>query len=184
MFPNSHSTIDISKAFPSYLSWLFVGSNFTRSSSVLVVSIIVFVVLAVAVTILLFFLRLKKTINEAYVYLEVRPTDVTLKSALSTNQLFTLLHSLGKRQSWFEKIIGLKRNISFELVSTKHMGIRYILRIPQSDVSTIKKSLMAYLPGVETNEVADYLLDIILNVNSLQEIGVKELKLKNNSYSI
>jgi hypothetical protein len=28
------------------------------------------------------------------------------------------------------------------------------------------------------------LLDIILNVNSLQEIGVKELKLKNNSYSI
>lgn len=153
MFANNFTTIDFSKAFPSYLSWLFTSSVFPQVVSIVTIILAITIVLLILLSIIFFFLRLRKTVKDSIVYLEVRPTDKTLKSPLSTNQLFTLLHSLGRKQSSFEKLIGYKRSISLELVSTKQLGIRYILRVPKKDVSVIKKTLLAYLPGIETNEV-------------------------------
>jgi len=179
MLANNLTTIDISKSFPSYLSWIFTGSTFPHIISSIAILLPVAIVLLFALSIILFYLRIKKAIADSYVYLEVKPTDKTLKSPLSTNQLFTLLHSLTKQCSPFEKLIGFKRNISLELVSTKQLGIRYILRVPQKDLSIIKKTLLAYLPGIETNEVSDYLPENITKTLEQNQIGIKELRLKN-----
>lgn len=124
----------------------------------LLVSLFVFA----SISLLIYFLVLKiilvrKYLTQKYIFLEIRPTDRTLKTSLSTTQLFNILHSLEKPYTWFERFIKFKKNISYELVSTKQDGIRFILRITKEDVSSIRKTLLAYLSGIEIKEISDYL---------------------------
>ncbi len=166
----------MTKVFPSYMT-PFITYLFTPDSlTILLISVLVIAFLFILLSVFLYFFRLQKTLKETYVYLEVKPTDKTLKSPLSTNQLFVLLHSLGKQNSAFERLINLKRNISLELVSTKEEGIRYILRVLVKDVSMVKKTLLAYLPGIEIDEVTDYLSSQLGSSNK-NYLGVKGLKL-------
>jgi len=175
MLDSNVTTIDISKAFPSYLSWLFTSPDNQYFSS-LPLLLILSIFLLIIVVLLLLYIRLKKTITEIYIYLEVRPTDKTLKTPLSTSQLFTVLHSLEIPRSFPERFIKAKKTISYELVSTKEDGIRFVLRTPKRDVSTVKKTLLAYLPGVEIKEVLDYLPSREQTQND-QHIVIKNFKL-------
>ena len=113
-------TIDYSKNFPDYLLWLFTLpiSQYLSVLPILLVAIFSFLG---ALSILFLYIRIKKAITESYTYLEIRPTDKTLKSPLSTNELYTLFHSLGKQNSFIERLIGFKRKLTFELVSTKQL---------------------------------------------------------------
>lgn len=164
--------IDISQAFPDYLSWVFktdsLGVNYTT---------ILFVVgFAVALLFVVFILlRLKRLVSESFTFLEILPTDSTLKSPLATDELFTLIHSLNKRNTALNRLLGIKRNISFELVSTKQKGIRYVVRVLSKEAESIKKILMAYLPGIAIKEIDDS----IASLDKLDQIKIKELKLKN-----
>jgi hypothetical protein len=101
--------INLSDAFPPYLSFLF---NIHLSLQPVTILVIMFI-LGILITGLLLYLKyldIKKSLREPYTFLEVKPTDRTLKSPLSTHQLFTVLHSLGKESSgWF---IKTKRSIS------------------------------------------------------------------------
>jgi hypothetical protein len=175
MMDSNIGAIDYSKNFPDYLSWLFTApiSQYLFVLPILMGTIFCFLG---AIFVFLLYIRIKKAITERYTYLEVRPTDRTLKSPLSTNELYTLFHSLGKQNSVIERIIGFKRKLTFELVSTKQLGIRYILRIPDKDKSVIKKTLLAYLPGVEIKETTDYLDDHLTSF----PIGIKEISLKSS----
>ena len=156
-------------SFPPYLSFLF---NFNFSWQTFLLFGIVAFVLFIALKIFLKYLEIQSSRKIEYSFLEIKPTDRTLKSPLSTNQLFLGLHSIIKANSsgWF---ITTKRNISFEIVSTKEEGIRFILRVPKEDENIIYKNLLAYLPGIEINIVNDYLL-------TDQSFKTKELKLKNS----
>ena len=116
------------------------------------------------------FLFLIKTYKQQYKLLEVKPTDKNLKKTISTKQLFTILHSIERPNTWYEKLIGFKKPISYELLSNKKEGIRYLFRIPKQDISTIKKTLLAYLSGVEIREVEDY---IHKNKRNFVELGLK-----------
>ena len=141
------------QAFPSYLSPLFSIVFLTRFMQVLLITGCILLMLPLLKT----FFRLNGMIRKSYVFLEVKPTYKTQQSAFSTKQLFTILHSLDRPISIFERLIGVKQTISCELVSTKETGIRYILRVSKGDVSLIKKSLLGYLPGIEIKEIDDYL---------------------------
>lgn len=153
-------SINASDVFPSYLNPLF---NIGISPQF----IIGLIFIGIAIFVYLKYLSIKKSLGIRYNFLEIKPTDRTLKSPLSTNQLFSVLHSLERPDfSWF---INSKRTISFELVSTKEDGIRYVLRVPARETSTVKKSLLAYLPGIEIKEVSDYL--------TTQQGVIKELRL-------
>jgi hypothetical protein len=174
MLSTNNTTIDIAKVFPAYMSPFFNYLFMPGFLNLVTVSVLVITFLFVLLSVFLYFFRLQKTLKDTYMYLEVKPTDKTLKSPLSTNQLFVLLHSLGKQNSTFERLINLKRNISLELVSTKEEGIRYILRVLEKDVPMVKKTLLAYLPGIEIEEVADYLVG---NLSDKNYLGVKELML-------
>lgn len=58
--------------------------------------------------------------------------------------------------SFIERILKIKRLISFELVSSRNAGIRYLVRIPREDSSVLKRTLLAYSPDTEVNETNDY----------------------------
>src|SRR5579859_3856357 len=88
-------------------------------------------------------LRNKKSEDEKFVLLEITPPSYTDKTALSTSQLFSHLHGLGYF-SKEDKLLGRAPTLSFEIVSTKTEGIRYLVRVKPEHVDNVKRSLLAY----------------------------------------
>ncbi len=168
--------INFADSFPSYLSFLF-NLNFTWQS--LIASLVTVTILYFLIWLYLKYLEVQSSRKVGYAFLEIKPTDRTLKTPLSTNQLFTVLHSIIKASSpgWF---ITTKKSISFEIVSTKEQGIRFILRVPETDKVIIYKNLLAYLPGIEINYVSDYLMLKHFELGEARGLKTQELKLKNS----
>lgn len=101
-------------------------------------------------------LNLNKSLKQQAVLLEITPPVFT-KESFSTEQLFKVIHDLGKRKSFKDKILGRKTLFSFEIVSTLNQGIRYIIRTTPKDANNIKRNLMAYLPQLQVKAVDEYL---------------------------
>ena len=164
---------DFTNILPSYLSPFFTASFivlfFQLFSAGLVVTVLAYLLLR--------FIQLRMTLAKQYVLLEVKPVYKTLQSPLSTKQLFTVLHSIEQHSSLTEKLLGIKQTVSCELVSTKEEGIRYIIRVPDDYVSLLKKTLLAYLPGVEIKEVSDYFPNTFASLPSGKYFLAQELKL-------
>jgi len=162
LFDLSQNTVlqEILAAFARSIAVL--QSNF--ETTVAIESIIRFFLLAVIVLIgggliilghklFLVYLQLKPI----FTFLEVKPPQQTLQSSYTTQQLFTLLHGLAQQRSWWQRLIGNQKNYSFEIVSTKDEGIRYLLRVHEEDADLIKKGLLSYLPGMSITIINDYL---------------------------
>lgn len=173
MLDRNIQPIELSQAFPNYISWLFGVPLNHLIPRFLIVAIFVLVALLLGYIVILL-IRFWKTISEKQVFLELKPTDNSLKTPLSTNELYTIIHSFGKHRTFFEKLIGYKLVLSFELVSSKESGIRYIVRVPLKEVSLIKKTLLAYLPGIEIDETTDYL------IKPQGQIQIKEMVFSNS----
>lgn len=160
--------------FPPYLKFLFHLSpmQYPLLSLLFLFSII-------SGWLIFWYLNLQKTRKIPYVYLEVKPTDRTLKSPLSTTQLFTYLHSLitPDSSSW---LFTIKKSISFELISTKEQGIRFILRVPKGIDAIVYKNLLAYLPGIEVNFINDYLGLKLFEDGISKRLTRQELKFKDS----
>lgn len=152
------SNIDWKSVFPSYVAPLF-SLHITHLSitSFLAILLFTFILFLVGYAYLLY-LRFRNDLSQKSLILEIKPPSISLQSAFSTKQLFTILHSLSRGLTFAEKILKVKRRISYEIVSTREEGIRYLLYIPQEDVAIVKKNLLAYLPGISVHEVADYLI--------------------------
>lgn len=103
------------------------------------------------------FVNLKIQLNQKFTLLEVKPPQETLQSSYTTQQLFTLIHGLAKQRSWLHRLIGYQKSYSFEIVSSKNEGIRYLLRVNEEDADLVKKSLLSYLPGISVIKANDYL---------------------------
>lgn len=163
-------SINLKDAFPSYLSGLF---NIRLSPQFFLILLLILLTFFFIWAIIKY-VQLKRTLKEKYILLEVKPTYNSSQSSFSTKQLFTILHSLEQQNSFLDRLLQYKRNISFEIVSTKEGGIRYMLRVPSDDVSGVKKSLLAYLQGIEVNITDDYLPDKIENIPHETQFSEKE----------
>ncbi len=173
-----YNIANLKDAFPSYFHPLFsLLSTPHILNNFFIISGLIILILITAIFIISY-IRIKRFLSGSYTILEVKPTYKTLQSAFSTEQLFAVVHSLEQPISLFERLIGLKHIIGCELVSTKKTGIRYILRIPYEDITSIKKSLLAYLPGVEIQETTDYLPSHIENIPSDKYFSMREFILK------
>ncbi|MEX0895679.1 MAG: type IV secretion system DNA-binding domain-containing protein [Patescibacteria group bacterium] len=91
-----------------------------------------------------------------YTIFEIQPLRNTEQSAFTTQQFFALIHGLSRQQSFIERFLGITKNYSFEIVSSKEQGIRYLIRFPQEDAALLKQSLLSYLPGLSIKQVSDY----------------------------
>lgn len=144
-------TLTLKEVLPPYLHFLY-------SAEFIYIVIICFFFWLILL-IVLRVIRLRLTLKHEYVFIEIKPSNKTLKSSLSTQQLFTVIHSINNPTSLLDKFLHIKKILSFELISSKEHGIRYIVRVPIEDVSLIKKSLISYLPSIEIQEVKDYVTD-------------------------
>jgi len=117
-----------------------------------------------------------RKIHSKQIILEISPLRKTEQIPYTTQELFSLIHGLAKQRSFFQKMIGETKNYSFEIVSFKEKGIRYLIRINEEDASIIKHELLAYLPGTVIKEVADYLKI----KENLKNLTIVEFKLANH----
>src|SRR3990167_636504 len=102
-------------------------------------------------------LAFRKSFNEKSILLELTPPAMTEKTAYTTQQLFSVIHNLGKQRSFIDKILGKKILFACEIVSTQNQGIRYLIRTTPEQVNNLKRSLISYLPQVSVQIVNEYL---------------------------
>jgi hypothetical protein len=57
---------------------------------------------------------------------------------------------------WRDKLAARKKPYSLELVGTNDDGIRYILMLPGSEMETVQRNLLSFLPGLKVRQVEDY----------------------------
>ncbi len=83
------------------------------------------------------------------------PPLVFEKSHFATQQLFSVLHDIGARTSFLEKIFGIRKILSLEIVSDQKSGIRYVIGTTVNNDAQIKASLHAYHPEIQIKKTAD-----------------------------
>jgi hypothetical protein len=158
-----------------YLSPYFVSLN--QLLGILRPWIILFITISLVIWLIYWLIRVYLAWTESKkqcVIFEVSPPTATEQSSYTTTQLFSSVYGLLRQKSWVYRIFDVCRSYSFEIVSSKEKGIRYILRVSQDDASIVKKNLIAYLPGIQVKESTDY-----LNQESLSG-HVVEIKATNN----
>ncbi len=102
-------------------------------------------------------LSLRRSLGEASVLLELTPPAITEKSAYTTDQLFSIIHSIGNQMPFKDRLLGYQPRFSLEIVSTRNQGIRYLVRTSPKQVNTLRKSLLSYLPHLRVRTVDEYL---------------------------
>lgn len=124
-------------------------SKLANSSGLVTLFVGIFSLLFIFIILKLLLLRSK--LKASYSTLEIKPLRTTSTSPISTQQLFTVIHSLASQLPLWKKLIGISKNYSFEIHSSKTKGIQYFIRVPDSDTVLIKQHLLSYLPGISVS---------------------------------
>lgn len=124
-------------------------------------SLVPYILIAIIVFLCIYLLRklfaLKLLLDEKQTLLEITPSQFIGKEAYTTEQLFSLIHALGKQKSFKDKLLGKKTQFSLEIASSKNEGIRYLIRTTPGKANTLRKTLISYLPQIIIKEIKDYL---------------------------
>ncbi len=137
VFPSLNFTLELVRNY----SWLFLYS-------------------LIAVLALVYFFRLIRfwqNLRQESVFLELVPPRNTEISSFTTTQLFQIISGLLRQQSFTDRLLLRQLSSSLEIASQKETGIRYLLRLPKALAEPAEKSLLAYIPGLQIKEAADYL---------------------------
>lgn len=140
----------------------FVTRSLEESRAAFIPYIPLLIAVIICIFIVYFLKRifiLWENIKSKTVLLELTPPATTEKSSYTTQQLFSVIHSLGVQKTLIDKLLGRKILFSFEIVSTQNQGIRYLLRTKQNEVNNVKRSILSYLPRVEVKRVNEYIPD-------------------------
>lgn len=150
----------------------------------LVLALILLAVL-IAINIISKAIRLIRHLREPFLFLEITPPSDTQVSSTSTKELFSLILGLLEQRSFIDKIAFREISASFEIVSTKEDGIRYLISVPKSYASNLEKIFRSYLPGSKVQQSENYLLarntDKVAKVIEFQQTKHFSLPLNENS---
>ncbi len=113
-------------------------------------------VVAVIAVLVLDLLDMRRLARQKAVFLELMPPANTDKTPEATKHLFSVLHGLEASRTLADRVLHRKVVFSLELASTKQAGIRYILRVPESDAATFERTVLSYLPDAKLRRVEDY----------------------------
>lgn len=91
------------------------------------------------------------------VLLEVTPPAFKNKAPIATEQLFSVIHGMQANRSLVHKLLRQNTPVALEIVSTRKLGIRYLLRIDQQDEVLIGQTISAYIPDAKVKKVDDYI---------------------------
>src|SRR3989339_425296 len=122
----------------------------------LIALLIIFLVL-VAINLIIKLIRLIRHLQEPFLFLEITPPVNARVPSLATTQLFNQIIGLLKQSSFKDKIFLRDSSASFEIVSSKKDGIRYLVRAQRRHIGNIEKTIRSYLPSCKIEKSSDYL---------------------------
>lgn len=101
-------------------------------------------------------IRLIRHLREPFLFLEITPPAGTKVTAQATTELFKQIYSLLRQAGLKDRIFMRSASASFEIISTKKGGIKYLVRAPKRRINTIEKAFRAYLPSCKISRTEDY----------------------------
>ncbi|QQR51991.1 hypothetical protein IPG36_05315 [bacterium] len=93
------------------------------------------------------------------VIFELTPPAGSDKTPQATSQMFVVLHGLNSSRTLPDKLLRRKVRFALEIVSTRKLGIRYLIRVSEDEATTFEHSIRSYLPDAKLTRVEDYLPD-------------------------
>ena len=120
---------------------------------------VVAVILSFAVVVALSLLLLRLIFNRRYlrrrsmVWIEITPPASITKTPEATEQLFSVIHGTRAARPFRDRMLNRSPTMSFEIVSTRKEGIRYLLYIEQAVSKNIQKAITSYIPDSKVKEV-------------------------------
>jgi hypothetical protein len=93
------------------------------------------------------------------VWLEITPPASIAKTPEATEQLFSVLHGARAARHFTERLFDRSPVMSFEIVSTRKDGIRYLLQVEKARSSGLQKIITSYIPDSKVKEVERSNLD-------------------------
>jgi TraM recognition site of TraD and TraG/Type IV secretion-system coupling protein DNA-binding domain len=105
------------------------------------------------------FVLFRVTSNRRYlqrrtiVWLEITPPARITKTPEATEQLFSVLHGNRAARSLKERLLDRSPVMSFEIVSTRRDGIRYLLQVEKSQSKNTQKAVTSYIPDSKVKEI-------------------------------
>lgn len=112
---------------------------------------IVFITVTVAVGIVVLWLSACFILNRRHlqkrdmVWLEITPPVKITKTPEATEQLFSVIHGNRVARSFKEKLLGRVLVMSFEIVSTKKHGVRYLVQVERRYATGVQKAITSYI---------------------------------------
>lgn len=142
----------------------------------IVIALVVATCVVGVVVLVLNILDARHLLRQKAVFLELTPPANANKTPEATKHLFSVLHGLEASRTLLEKLLRRKVVFSLELASTKQEGIRYVMRVPESDVSTFEQTVLSYLPDAKLRWVDDFIPE------SAGNRGVRVIELKQTGH--
>ena len=128
------------------------------------------------VGIIALFLLIRFIANRRYlsrrdmVWLEITPPSNIAKTPQATEQLFSVLHGARAARHLKEMLYNRSPVMSFEIVSTRNDGIRYLLQVERSRSANVQKTVTSYIPDSKVKEIKRQSTDVD-SVIEFQEVG-------------
>ena len=104
------------------------------------------------------------------VWLEITPPSNIAKTPQATEQLFSVLHGARAARHLKEMLYNRSPVMSFEIVSTRNDGIRYLLQVERSRSANVQKTVTSYIPDSKVKEIKRQSTDVD-SVIEFQEVG-------------
>lgn len=101
----------------------------------------------------------RRILKRQSVFLELTPPAHTGRAPSATQELFTVIHGLRASRSLKQKVLRRDVVLSFEIVSTREHGIRYIVQVDERLAASVHQAITSYLPQIKVAEIQDELPD-------------------------
>lgn len=117
------------------------------------------VIIASVIGAVVVFLVVRAVINRRFllhrdmVWLEITPPASIAKTPEATEQLFSVIHGARAARPFKDRLIGRSPVMSFEIVSTRKDGIRYLLQLEKSRSKSVQKAITSYIPDSKVKEI-------------------------------
>lgn len=143
-----------------------MGSETTTIDAALQYWPVVAITLASIVGAILVFVTVRTILNRRYLrlrkmtWLEITPPSSIAKTPEATEQLFSVIHGTRAARALKDKLLGRLPTYSFEIVSTRREGIRYLLQVEKSRSKSIQKAIVSYIPDSKVKETRHHGTDV------------------------
>ncbi|NCU38788.1 hypothetical protein EOL96_07105 [Candidatus Saccharibacteria bacterium] len=87
------------------------------------------------------------------VWLEITPPASIAKTPEATEQLFSVIHGTRAARRLSDKLLGRSPVSSFEIVSSRRDGIRFLVRVNREQSSFIEKVIASYIPNSQVKGI-------------------------------